>query len=101
MGSLESILKMIPGVGGQIKNAQVDDRSLIRVEAVINSMTSQERQNPKILNGSRRKRIASGSGTSVQDINRLMNQFGQMKKMMKQMKGKHGRGFAGMPMSLA
>ncbi|MBN2424339.1 MAG: signal recognition particle protein [Calditrichaceae bacterium] len=101
MGSLESLLKMIPGVGKQLSGAQVDERGLIKVEAIINSMTRNERSNPRILNGSRRKRIALGSGTSVQDVNRLMNQFDQMKKMMKRMTGKSGRGFARMPMGFA
>jgi len=101
MGSLESLLKMIPGVGRQLKNTQVDERGLVRVEAIINSMTRDERRNPKILNGSRRKRIAFGSGTRVQDVNQLMNQFQQMKKMMKQMKGKSFKGSGGMPFGLA
>jgi len=101
MGSLESLLKMIPGVGQQIGNAQVDERGLVRTEAIINSMTVEERTNPRILNGSRRKRIALGSGTRVQDVNQLMNQFQQMKKMMKQMKGKSFKGFGGMPFGMA
>ena len=101
MGSLESILKMIPGVGRQLGNVQPDERGLVRVEAIINSMTREERHNPKILNGNRRKRIAAGSGTRVQDVNQLMNQFQQMRKMMKQMKGKSFKGFGGMPMGLA
>ncbi len=100
MGSLESLLKMIPGVSRQLKGVTVDDGQLIRVEAIINSMTTEERHNPKILNGSRRKRIASGSGTRVQDVNQLMNQFQQMRKMMKQMKGKSFKGM-GMPFGLA
>jgi len=101
MGSLESLLKMIPGVGRQLKNVNVDETGLIRVEAIINSMTPQERRSPKILNGSRRKRIAAGSGTRVQDVNQLMNQFQQMKKMMKQMKGRSFKGFGGMPFGLS
>ena len=101
MGSLESLLKMIPGVGRQLGNAQVDERGLVRTEAIINSMTVEERTNPKILNGNRRKRIALGSGTRVQDVNQLMNQFQQMKKMMKQMKGKSFKGFGGMPFGMA
>ncbi len=101
MGSLESLLKMIPGVGRQLGNAQVDERGLVRTEAIINSMTVEERTNPRILNGSRRKRIALGSGTRVQDVNQLMNQFQQMKKMMKQMKGKSFKGFGGMPFGMA
>ncbi|MEJ2615661.1 MAG: signal recognition particle protein [Ignavibacteriaceae bacterium] len=82
MGSLTSLLGMIPGLNSQIKNAQVDDNALVKVEAIINSMTIEERGKPKILNGSRRKRIARGSGTSIQDVNRLIKQFGEMKKMM-------------------
>ncbi len=82
MGSLTSLLGMIPGLNSQIKNAQVDDNALIKVEAIINSMTLEERVKPKILNGSRRKRIARGSGTSIQDVNRLIKQFGEMQKMM-------------------
>ncbi len=64
MGSLSSLLGMIPGIGAQIKNAKIDDKALVKVEAIINSMTAEERSAPKILNGSRRKRIARGSGTS-------------------------------------
>jgi signal recognition particle subunit SRP54 len=83
MGSLSSLMGMIPGFGAQIKNAQIDDNALVKVESVINSMTKQERQNPKILNGSRRKRISKGSGNSIQDVNRLIKQFSEMQKMMK------------------
>ena len=101
MGSLESLLKMIPGIGKQLGNVNVDERGFVRVEAIINSMTIEEKQNPKILNGNRRKRIANGSGTRVQDINQLMNQFQQMKKMMKQMKGKSAKSFGGMPLGIA
>ncbi len=82
MGSLSSLIGMIPGMGAQLKNAQIDDNALVKVEAIINSMTIKERRNPKVLNGSRRKRIARGSGTSIQDVNRLIKQFNQMKKMM-------------------
>jgi signal recognition particle subunit SRP54 len=82
MGSLSSLLGMIPGVGSQIKNAKIDDKALVKVEAIINSMTVEERQKPKVLNGSRRKRIARGSGTSVQDVNRLIKQFSEMQRMM-------------------
>lgn len=85
MGSLSSLLGMIPGMGSQIKNAQIDDKAFVKVEAVINSMTKKERTNPKILNGSRRKRIARGSGTSIQDVNRLIKQFEEMQRMMGQM----------------
>lgn len=82
MGSLSSLLGMIPGLGSQIKNAQIDDKALVKVEAIINSMTKQERTMPKVLNGSRRKRIARGSGTSIQDVNRLIKQFSEMQRMM-------------------
>jgi len=88
MGSLSALLGMIPGLNAQIKNAPVDDKALVRVEAIINSMTYLERGNPKILNGGRRKRIARGSGTSIQDVNRLLKQFEEMKKMMKKFSGK-------------
>ena len=88
MGSLSSLLGMIPGLSQQIKNAQVDDNALVKVEAIINSMTKIERENPKILNGSRRKRIARGSGSSIQDVNKLLKQFGEMKKMMSRFSGK-------------
>jgi signal recognition particle subunit SRP54 len=84
MGSLSSLISMIPGVGSAMKNAKVDDNALVKVEAIINSMTKEERKSPKILNGSRRKRIARGSGTSIQDVNRLIKQFGDMQKMMGQ-----------------
>jgi signal recognition particle subunit SRP54 len=85
MGSLSSLIGMIPGIGSQIKNANIDERALIKVEAIINSMTLEERSAPKILNGSRRKRIAKGSGTSVQDVNRLIKQFNEMQKMIGQL----------------
>lgn len=101
MGSLDSLLKMIPGIGRHLKDVQVDERNFVRVEAIINSMTWEERNNPKILNGSRRKRIADGSGTRVQDVNQLMNQFEQMKKMMKQFQGKSRRGMGAMPFGLS
>ncbi len=82
MGSLSSLLGMIPGLSSQLKNAQIDDNALVKVEAIINSMTRKEREQPKILNGNRRKRIARGSGTTIQDVNRLVKQFDDMKKMM-------------------
>jgi signal recognition particle subunit SRP54 len=82
MGSLSSLIGMIPGIGAQVKNAQIDDKALVKIEAIINSMTRMERRTPKVLNGSRRKRIAAGSGTSIQDVNRLIKQFNEMLKMM-------------------
>jgi signal recognition particle subunit SRP54 len=82
MGSLSSLLGMLPGIGIQAKNLKVDDNAVIKTEAIINSMTYQERKKPKILNGSRRMRIAKGSGTSIQEVNRLIKQFSEMQKMM-------------------
>jgi len=91
MGPLQDILAMLPGAQNKaFKSMQVDERALIRVEAMIHSMTLGERANPSIINGSRRKRIAAGSGVTVQEINRLLNQFEMMKKMMKMMKHKGG-----------
>jgi signal recognition particle subunit SRP54 len=101
MGSLTDIIKMIPGMSNhkQMKNLSVDESELVRVEAIINSMTRAERRNHAIINGSRRKRIAKGSGTSVQDINRLLKNYTQVMKMMKKMnKGKmRGMGRGMMP----
>jgi len=82
MGSLSSLLGMIPGLGAKVKNAPIDDNALVKVEAIINSMTKEERGKPKVLNGNRRKRIARGSGTSIQDVNRLVKQFSEMQRMM-------------------
>ena len=90
MGSLKSLLGMIPGMGANLKNIDVDDKQLVKVESIIQSMTKQERSNPKILNGSRRKRIAKGSGNSIQDINRLIKQFKEMGKMMRMFKSNKG-----------
>ncbi len=91
MGPLENILGMIPGLGKQLKGASVDDRQVVKIEAIINSMTRQERENYAIINGSRKKRIASGSGTTVTDVNRLLKQYLEMKKMLKMFK--NGKGF--------
>jgi signal recognition particle subunit SRP54 len=108
MGPLEQILGMLPGMG-QLKQLAanreaVDDKQLARVEAIINSMTAKERRNHALINGSRRKRIAKGSGTSVEEVNRLLKQFVQMKKMLKQLGGMAGlgkkRGGLGMMKSL-
>ena len=87
MGSLNDLLSMIPGFSQhkQLKNMEVDDKELVRIEAIINSMTPEERRNYGIINGSRRKRIASGSGTRVQDINRLLKNYAQVMKMMKKL----------------
>jgi signal recognition particle subunit SRP54 len=83
MGSMEQIMGMIPGMGKMTKNMVLDERQLLWTDAIINSMTKEERQNPMIINGSRRKRIARGSGRSIQEVNTLLKQFGQMQKMMK------------------
>ncbi len=88
MGNIEQLLGMMPGVNaGALKNAQVDEKQMGKIEAIILSMTKNERIRPEIINGSRRKRIAMGSGTSVEDVNKLLKQFEQMKKMMKQFSG--------------
>ncbi len=91
MGSLESVMAMIPGMGQHLKGMRLDDAQLGRVEAIIQSMTEQERRHPEVLNGSRRTRIARGSGTTVQDVNKLLKGFEQAKKMMKNM-GKMQKG---------
>ncbi len=83
MGSLESILGMIPGMGAKLKGVKLDDKQFVRTEAIICSMTKEERENPEIINGSRRKRIADGCGLGVQDVNLFLKQFGEMQKMMK------------------
>ena len=85
MGSFSSLLKMIPGMNA-LKDVKVDDKEFVRIEAIISSMTKEERQNPKLLNGNRRLRIAKGSGTSVQEINKFMKSFEMTQKMMRQMK---------------
>lgn len=85
MGSLKDLMGMIPGVGKAIKDVDIDDDSLKPIEAIIKSMTMDERENPDVINGSRRQRIAKGSGTSVQQVNQLLKQFGEMRKMMKTM----------------
>ena len=91
MGSMKSILGMLPGVGDKIKDADIDESQLGRVEAMITSMTKAERAKPSIINPSRKKRIANGSGTKVEDVNRLLKQFDQMQSMMKKFTGKSGK----------
>ncbi|WP_281237171.1 signal recognition particle protein [Bacillus sp. FSL H8-0516] len=87
MGPLDELIQMMPGAGKMkgLKNVQVDEKQLNHIEAIIKSMTTQEKEQPEVINASRRKRIAKGSGTSVQEVNRLLKQFDEMKKMMKQM----------------
>jgi len=87
MGSLSDIMGMIPGVSKKLAGIELDDRQLVQTEAIIQSMTREERSNPSIINGSRRKRIARGSGTTIQDVNRLLKSFEDFRKMMKQMSG--------------
>jgi signal recognition particle subunit SRP54 len=103
MGPLKDVLGMIPGMGAaqraQLADAEVDEKALDRTQAIIRSMTAQERRKPALINGHRRVRIAAGSGTTVQEVNRLLDQFAQMRKMVRQMgktKGK-GRGMPQMP----
>ena len=93
MGSLKDILSMIPGFSGAVRNATVDENALVRIEAIINSMTNEERNKPHVIDGRRRKRIAAGSGTTVQEINKLLKQFSEMQKMFKTLsKGRFGKG---------
>jgi Signal recognition particle GTPase len=97
MGDMGDILKMLPG-GSKIGALSIDEKQMAWSKAIVQSMTTEERRNPNVINGSRRKRIAAGSGTKIQDVNRLLNQFEQMKKMLKQFSGKKGRrGMFNMP----
>ncbi len=91
MGNLKDLASMIPGVGKQIKDLDIDDDAFKNIEAIIRSMTPQERTNPEILNGSRRARIAKGSGTNVQEVNNLIKQFDQTRKMMRAMTSGGGK----------
>ncbi|HHY28293.1 MAG TPA: signal recognition particle protein [Desulfitobacterium dehalogenans] len=95
MGPLNSLLEMIPGVGKQMKDVQVDEKDMAHVEAIIHSMTPEERRKPALIKDSRKRRIAKGSGTSVQEVGRLLKQFEQMQKMMKQFAGGSGMGMMG------
>jgi len=83
MGPLNQVAGMLPGMHRLPENVSVDERALVKMEAIIRSMTAQERRSPQVINGSRRKRIAAGSGTTIQDVNRLIKQYEQMQKMMK------------------
>jgi len=91
MGNMKDLMGMIPGMGKMLKNVDLDDDAFKGVEAIIQSMTPEERANPKLINGSRRKRIADGAGKGIQEVNQLMKQFGEMSKMMKMMQGAGGR----------
>jgi signal recognition particle subunit SRP54 len=90
MGNIKDLVSMIPGIGKMMKNVDIDNESFKGIEAIILSMTPHERSNPDILNGSRRKRIADGSGTNIQEVNRLVKQFGDTKKMMRMVQGAGG-----------
>ncbi len=100
MGPLDSLLGMIPGVGRQLKGMSLDPKAQGRMEAMILSMTPAERRRPEIINGSRRLRIAKGSGNSIQDVNRLIKQFSAMQKMMKQFSKAGKRGALRMPLNM-
>mgnify|MGYP000664120079 CR=1 FL=1 len=97
MGNIKDLASMIPGVGKALKDVDIDDDAFKGVEAIIYSMTPEERENPELINGSRRKRIASGSGTTIQDVNRLLKQFDESKKMMR-MLSKGGKMMGNAPM---
>ena len=101
MGNLKDLAAMIPGVGKALRDVDIDDNAFKSLEAMIQSMTPKERQNPELLNTSRRMRIAKGSGTSIQEVNRFIKQFDQMRKMMKMMSGNKMsalmKGMPGMP----
>ncbi|MBD3160702.1 MAG: signal recognition particle protein, partial [Candidatus Eisenbacteria bacterium] len=101
MGPLDELIKMIPGAGKMLPaGGQVDETELVRIEAILQSMTHKERRSPEVLNGSRRRRIARGSGTRVQDVNRLLKDYGTMKKMMQQVGKLRGGKGKRMPMRL-
>lgn len=91
MGSLKSILSMLPGMDKQLRDVDIDDRQMLRIEAIIKSMTAKEREKPDIINASRKRRIAVGSGMKVEDVNKLLNQYDQMRKMFRQMNTKGGK----------
>jgi signal recognition particle subunit SRP54 len=91
MGNMKDLLGMLPGVGSKIKDLDIDDNAFKGIEALIQSMTPKEREKPEILNASRKQRIASGSGRSVQELNKLLTQFTQMRQMMKSMNNNKGK----------
>src|SRR5207302_3235041 len=98
MGPLQGVLGMLPGVPKEVRNAEIDDKEIARIEAIIRSMTPEERRRPELINGSRRLRIAQGSGTTTTEVNNLLKQFKQVQQMMKgmpgvarKMKGKKGK----------
>ena len=97
MGDIKSLLGMIPGMGSQVKDLDIDERQFARTEAIILSMTEKERRKPDIINPSRKRRIAAGCGMRVEDVNRLLKQYEQMRKLMKQMKNMGKKGGKGLP----
>lgn len=96
MGNMKDLLGMMPGMGKALRNVDIDDNAFKQVEAIIYSMTPEERSNPTVINGSRRKRIADGSGTSIQEVNKLLKQFDDMSKVMRMMQGGGGRNMMNM-----
>ncbi len=101
MGPLQNIVGMLPGIPKELKKAEIDERELARVEAIIRSMTPEERREPQLMNGSRRLRVANGSGTTTSDVNQLLKQFKEMQKMMKMFGRGKGKGKGGGPADLA
>ena len=91
MGNMKDLIGMIPGAGKALKGLDIDDDAFKHIEAIIHSMTPEERTKPAVINSSRKKRISKGSGTTVQEVNQLLKQFGQMSKMMKMMQGGGGQ----------
>ena len=100
MGSIKSLMSMIPGMDKKLRDVDIDDRQMLRIEAIIKSMTKKERAKPDIINASRKRRIAAGAGVKVEDVNRLLGQYEQMKKMFKQMNSKGGKRRFGRGMGL-
>ena len=86
LGSIRDVLEFLPGIGRKLKEVEFDEKELVKMEAIINSMTKEERRNPKIINASRKRRIAKGSGTTVQDVNKLLRSYEEMLKLLKQMR---------------
>ena len=92
MGNINDIISMIPGLAAKMQNIQIDEKILVKNKAIIQSMTIKERRNPDLIKASQKKRIATGSGTTIQDVNTLLKQFEQSKEMLKQFKNKKGLG---------
>ncbi|HWI04934.1 MAG TPA: signal recognition particle protein, partial [Acidimicrobiales bacterium] len=90
MGPIQNLVGMLPGIPKELKNAEIDEKEIGRIEAIIRSMTPEERREPQIMNGSRRLRVAQGSGTTTNEVNQLLKQFKDMQKMMRMFGGKGG-----------